>query len=170
MSGDARVSLEPLREEDREPMFAWINDRELVELNGPFAPVDRAAHDAWFDRIRAADDVEIFGIRIGDDRLIGSCQLNEIDREAGSAQLQIRIADRSMWGKGLGTEAVRGLLLHGFGELGLSRVGLQVIAGNDRAVRAYVKAGFRRTGTVPAGVEIDGEALDLIEMEARAGG
>ena len=61
---DARVSLEPLREEDSEPLFAWINDRELVVLNAPFAPVDRAAHDAWFDRIRAADDVEIFGIRI----------------------------------------------------------------------------------------------------------
>ena len=165
------IELTPLREADRDPLFEWINDHDLVVLNAPFEPVARSDHDRWFDRIRAADDVAIFAIRpAGEDRMIGTCQLNAIDRDAGTAQFQIRIGDRSTWGRGHGTEAVRTLVRHAFDELGLERVGLQVIAGNDRAVRAYEKAGFRRVGTVPGGVTIDGKPRDVIEMEILSGG
>ncbi len=49
-----RVRLTPLRDEDSDRLFAWINDRELVVSSAPFRPVARADHDAWFAAIRAA--------------------------------------------------------------------------------------------------------------------
>jgi RimJ/RimL family protein N-acetyltransferase len=168
----SRVALGPLRPEDSEPMFRWINDRELVQLNAPFKPVDRASHDEWFERIQRRDDVEIFAIRtVEGDRLVGSCQLNAIDREAGSCRLQVRIGEPEGRDRGYGTEAVRLLLRHAFDQLGLDRVELEVFATNRRAIRAYEKAGFGREGVEEGGAVIDGEPIDVVRMAAsREGG
>ncbi len=165
------MALEPLRDEDSDALFGWINDRELVVLNAPFEPVARPHHDLWFDWVRERDDVDIHGIRtIAGDKLIGSCQLNGIDREAGTCTLQIRIGDRSEWGRGRGTEAVGLLLERAFGDFGMREVRLDVLATNLRAIRAYEKAGFARTGVRPGGATIEGEAVDVIEMTAQGPG
>lgn len=159
------VRLAPLREEDAEDLFRWINDRELVVLNAPFKPVSWDEHLRWFERIRAAPDVQIFGIRRrDDDRLIGSCQLNGIDAGSQSCSLQIRIGERDAWGKGYGTEAVRLLVEHAFQDLGLQQVELEVFADNERAIRTYRKVGFREQGVRKAAAVIDGEPVDVIVM------
>jgi len=133
------ATLEPLRDEDSDALFAWINDRELVELSAVFHPVSRAEHDAWFASIRARDDVAIYAIR-EDGALVGTCQLI---MEGAEAELRIRIGVRSAQGRGIGTFAVAELVRRGFQELGLERIWLQVFAVNARAIRAYEKAGFR---------------------------
>jgi RimJ/RimL family protein N-acetyltransferase len=160
-----RVELTPLRDEDSDLLFAWINDRELVELSAPFEPVAREDHDAWFQSIRDRDDVEIFAIRLrDDDRLIGSCQLNRIDRRNLTCELQIRIGDLDAHGRGYGTEALRQLLGHAFGPLAMERVGLHVLDDNDAAIRAYEKVGFSREGVMRSGALIGGERRDLVVM------
>jgi RimJ/RimL family protein N-acetyltransferase len=143
------LSLQPLRDADSDTLFRWINDRELVEYSAVFRPVSRAEHDAWFAEVTGRDDVAIFAIR-EDGRLIGTCQLLVDGQEA---ELRIRIGEAAARGRGLGTEAVRALLRHAFGELGLTRVWLQVFRANTRAIRSYEKAGFTACG------EIGGEVL-----------
>jgi RimJ/RimL family protein N-acetyltransferase len=132
------ATLEPLRDEDSDALFAWINDRELVELSAVFRPVSRAEHDAWFHSVRTRDDVAIYAIR-EDGALVGTCQLILEGREA---ELRIRIGVRTAQGRGIGTWAVGELVRRGFEELGLERIWLQVFAVNARAIRAYEKAGF----------------------------
>ena len=162
---DGGVELAPLRDEDSEALFEWINDRDLVELSSPFEPVARADHDRWFESIRDRDDVEIFAIRLrGGDRLIGSCQLNRIDRRNRACELQIRIGEADARGRGHGGEAVRLLLAHAFGPLGMDRVGLHVLATNETAIRVYEKAGFEREGVLRRAALIDGERVDLVVM------
>lgn len=151
------LTLGPLRDEDSELLFAWINDRELVELSATFRPVSRAEHEAWFAAIRRRDDVAVFAIR-EDGRLVGTCQLLVAGDEA---ELRIRIGAADARGRGLGTEAVERLVRHGFGELGLRRIWLQVFAHNARAIRAYEKAGFTRCGERAGGA--------TLVMERRAG-
>jgi RimJ/RimL family protein N-acetyltransferase len=140
----AVLTLEPLRDEDSDALFAWINDRELVELSAVFRAVTRAEHDAWFASVRTRDDVAIHAIR-EDGALVGTCQLI---LEGAQAELRIRIGVRSAQSRGIGTWAVRELVRRGFEELGLERIWLQVFDVNTRAIRAYEKAGFRtvRTG------------------------
>jgi len=134
------LALEPLRDEDSDVLFAWINDRELVELSATFRPITRAEHDAWFASVLGREDVRIYALR-EDGRLVGTCQLIVAGDDA---ELRIRIGAPDARGRGLGTEAVRRLTAIGFGELGLRRVWLQVFAVNARAIRAYEKAGFAR--------------------------
>jgi len=133
------LALEPLRDEDSDALFAWINDRALVELSAVFRPVTREEHDTWFAQVRARDDVLIRAIR-EDGRLVGTCSLLV---DGDEAELRIRIGEADARGRGLGTEAVRMLTARGFGELGLRRIWLQVFRANTRAIRSYEKAGFR---------------------------
>jgi len=155
------VLLAPLREEDSDRLFAWINDRDLVISSAPFKPVERADHDAWFAAIRQRDDVRIFGIRV-DERLIGSCQLHSI--ADGSAELQIRIGERDQQGRGYGRAAVERLLAYAFGELRLRQVTLHVFESNAAARAVYGKTGFREVAAPPETVEIEGRAERVIQM------
>ena len=74
-------------------------------------------------------------------------------------------------GRGLGTDAVRTMARHLVRDLGHHRVVIDPAAANERAVRAYEKAGFRRVGVMreywrgPDGVWQDGVLLDLLASE-----
>ena len=164
------VVLTELRDDDSEVLFRWINDRELVLLSGAFEPVARAAHDAWFASVRTRSDTLIRAIRRDDGgELIGTCQLHAIDRTHGSAELRIRIGERTAWGSGHGTAALRLLLAEGFGALRLHRIWLQVLASNERARRAYRRVGFREEGVLRDGARIEGRYEDLVLMAILAG-
>ena len=169
MAAGSKVRLTHLRDEDSEALFRWINDRDLVVLNAPFKRVSPGEHARWFDEVRRRLDIEIFGIRLGDGALIGSCQLNAIDPARGECSLQIRIGEREAWGRGYGAEAVRLLLTYAFDELGLSLVRLEVFEDNERAINAYRKAGFREQGIRPRAAVIEGKPVDAIVMVAERG-
>ena len=44
------ICLRELSEQDSALLFEWINDRDLVSLSSTFRVVERAEHDAWFQR------------------------------------------------------------------------------------------------------------------------
>lgn len=160
-----KAVLTPLREDDLPRLLAWINDRELVELSAPFKPVSPEDHRAWIEAIGQRDDLALFAIRErGDGPAVGTCQLRNIDPRHGSADLTIRIGERSLWGRGLGTEAVRALVAHGFNKLGLNRIALHVFADNERAIRAYERAGFVREGLMREHSRIGGQCKDAVLM------
>ena len=157
------VEVTPLRPEDSALLLAWINDRKLVELSAPFRPILQAEHDAWFEQIQQSEGVRIFGIR-EDDRLVGSCQLHSIHPVHRSAELQIRIGAKDARGRGVGREAIEQLLRYGFDKLDLHRISLHVFSTNDRAIRSYEHAGFRREGLLREAAWIDGTWVDVLLM------
>jgi RimJ/RimL family protein N-acetyltransferase len=159
------VQLTALRDGDSDLLYDWINDREQVLMSAPYRPVHWADHNAWFASIRTRDDVEIFAIRLlADDRLIGTCQLHDIDHVHGTAELQIRIGVAEERGHGHGADAVRALLRHAFADLRLRRVGLHVFADNAAALTVYERAGFQREGVLRQAAFIDGSAVDVVVM------
>lgn len=146
-------------------MFDWINDRAQVLFNAPYKPVSLAQHEDWFTAIQRRDDVVIFGIRLLEsDKLIGSCQLHNINMVHRFAELQIRLGNVAERGKGLGTEALRLLLDFAFKDLNLHRVYLHVFGTNAAAIKMYEKVGFVREGVLSQAAYIDGEYLDVCVM------
>jgi len=92
---------------------------------------------------------------------IGECDLSEIDRRHGRAELGFLFA-RAHWGKGYGLEAARALVELGFGELGLARLWARFHAGNEGSKRILEKLGFAYEGTLKGHVVRDGERRDCI--------
>lgn len=97
-------------------------------------------------------------------RLLGEAFLNGVDLDHGDARLACGLYDPGMLGQGLGRRVVRLALAYAFEELGLHRVGLRVIAYNERAVRCYRACGFKEEGRLREAVFVDGKRYDDILM------
>lgn len=70
--------------------------------------------------------------------------------------------------RGLGTEALRLIVGHGFEQLGLHRISLKVFAFNPRARRVYEKAGFVVEGVLRDALRYDRAWVDEIVMSLLA--
>lgn len=79
-------------------------------------------------------------------RFIGSVGLHQIVREERRAKLAIGILSPDHLGRGLGTEAMRLGIAHGFEVLRLHRVAARVLDFNARAVAAFRGSGFTEEG------------------------
>ena len=97
-------------------------------------------------------------------RLIGTCAFSQLDGDNGSALFHITIGEKDAWGHGFGTEATELMLQHAFERLGLHRVALSVFAFNERAIRAYRKAGFILEGRARQSIWREGRYWDELQM------
>ena len=99
-----------------------------------------------------------------DHKHIGLVSLTNIDRSNGVAQCSILIGEKSLWGKGLGTEAILLILHHGFYTLGLTRIEARQLLSNRASVRLFEKCGFRIEGVLRKAVFKDGRHRDLNQL------
>ena len=98
------------------------------------------------------------------DRLIGTCAFSQLDGENGSALYHITIGESDAWGQGFGTEATQLMLDLAFGTLALHRIALYVFEFNERAIRAYRRAGFVIEGRSRESILRDGRWWDELAM------
>lgn len=75
-------------------------------------------------------------------RLIGDTFFHNLNKADRRGLLALGILDPSLLGQGIGTRMLNLLLDHGFGAMGLHRIGLRVVEYNARAIAAYKKVGF----------------------------
>lgn len=105
-------------------------------------------------------------------RLIGEIRLDNVDLHDRRASMAVAIFDPTLLGKGLGSEAIILLLRHAFADLQLHRIGVRVLAYNQRAIRAYEKRGFviegrEREAALVNGSWHDDVMMGLLEHEFR---
>jgi len=160
---ESRAALRPVRRDDKDALYRWITNRELLLLNAPYLPVGEGAHEKWFESVLSGrNDAFFFMIEESEThKTIGSCQLFNINWIHRNAELQIRIGESAFHGKGYGSEAVRLLVDFGFKDLHLHRIYLHVFSSNTRAIKAYEKCGFTREGVLKEAAYIDGEYVDV---------
>ncbi|HUG49286.1 MAG TPA: GNAT family protein [Candidatus Limnocylindria bacterium] len=162
-----RVFLRAGERDDIPTFVGWFNDGETTSFLLMRAPMSQAAEEGWFDRMLAAQgrDGYFFVIcLLGGGQPIGTIGLFELDEINGSAGVGISIGEKSLWGKGFGTDALQALLDFGFGELRLERIWLDVYDYNVRGRRSYEKCGFVPEGTKRRGVYRRGEYSDVLLM------
>jgi RimJ/RimL family protein N-acetyltransferase len=140
--------LRPLEREDAPAIIGWLNDPEVTRTLLWHRPINLAAEEAFIESAYARDRTDLLlGIALVEsDELIGSCGLREVDARARHASFGIVIGAKERWGQGLGSEAVRLIVEVGFARLNLNRIWLLVHEDNERGIRAYERAGFRREG------------------------
>lgn len=164
INGD-KVSLRPITEEDTDLIVRWRNDPAVQRFFIFREPFTRELHLNWMRTRVAAGQVIQYIIMTADEHIaVGSVYYRDIDPSAESAEYGIFIGEEAARGMGLGTETATLFTRFGFDVLGLRRIVLKVLGGNDIARRSYEKAGFKHERTAPAAVTADGEALDVIYM------
>lgn len=165
MNQEPKVVLCGFQESDREQLFRWINDRELVRLSAAFRPISKPEHDAWFDSLGKNPTRIIFSIRDSETQnLIGSVQIINLNTTHRNGEMVIRIGDSKYHGKGYGSAALRALLDYAWDTLNLHRLSAHVFRTNVRAITAYKKVGFVEEGILREGAFIEGEWKDVVVM------
>ena len=142
------VRLRTVDPADAAAQHRWFNDLDVTRYLAWRYPVSLDALTARLHVTSSFADAR-FSIEARDTgELVGYGALRGATPESRNAELDLVIGERTVWGRGLGTDAARTLCAVGFGTLGLHRVHLWVMTEHAAAIRAYEKAGFEREGVV----------------------
>jgi RimJ/RimL family protein N-acetyltransferase len=166
-----KVALGPLRHELVPFYLKWVNDFEVVRtLTSRLRPTTRETAESWYDWASKVEGEAVYFTiyERSTTRPIGVLHLHDIDPFHRTARYTIWIGEKDCWGKGYGTEATILALEYGFTGLGLHNIWLDVVSCNERALRAYERAGFRLVGRRREAYCLGGKAYDRVYMECLA--
>jgi UDP-4-amino-4,6-dideoxy-N-acetyl-beta-L-altrosamine N-acetyltransferase len=164
-----RVTLRRMTVADTDTVLRWRRDASVLTQLFSDAPPTREAHLRWLADVEARGDRHEFVIVERESRrAVGTIGLGQIDRRHRRAEYGVLIGEPDARGKGLAAEASRLLLRYAFGELGLHRVFLNVLADNEAALRLYERLGFKTEGCLRQHVSKGGRLRDVIVMAVLA--
>ncbi|MEU4568397.1 GNAT family protein [Micromonospora sp. NPDC023956] len=144
-----RVLLRPFLDDDLPALRTALADPEVVRLTGSTG----VAHDEeglrrWYaGRNAQTDRLDLAVVDRATGACVGEVVLNQWDAHNRSCNFRTLIGPAGR-DRGLGTEAVRLVVGHGFERLGLHRISLEVYHLNPRARRVYEKVGFVAEGVL----------------------
>ncbi|MER7054736.1 MULTISPECIES: GNAT family protein [unclassified Streptomyces] len=164
LTGD-RTVLRPFTEADADRMWEIINDPEVEHFTGsPGHELTPGVLRDWYgSRSAQPDRLDLAVTDPADGELLGEVVLNEWAPEERSCTFRTLMGARGR-GRGIGTEATRLIIGHGFEELGLHRIELEAYGYNHRALRVYEKVGFVTEGVRREVEWRDGAWVDEVLM------
>ena len=170
-----KVALGPLRRELLPLYQAWINDFAVTRtLLFAMRPVSAEAEEQWYLGASgglpadSSSNITFTAYERPTLRPVGTSGLTEIDHRLRRANFGIVLGARDCWGKGYGTETARLVLEYGFTALNLHNIMLTTQSFNERAIRAYMRAGFREFGRRREAHWLAGRAYDVVYMDCLA--
>jgi RimJ/RimL family protein N-acetyltransferase len=167
-----RVQLRRHVAGNRAAFQRWYADPEIAYLlRHDLTPLSERQSRGYFDTVILPLSLQgyCFAIHTNDaGELIGTTALTDAGPEHPNAALfRIVIGEKWAWEQGFGTEATSLVVDQAFEELGLDEVQLEVFRHNPRAISAYRKVGFQRTGAHTEYIPPNGDPLHVVEMAIR---
>ncbi|MFQ6060818.1 MAG: GNAT family N-acetyltransferase [Thermoplasmata archaeon] len=159
-----KVLLRPFERSDLAKSIEWLNDPEIMRLLGRRSPISMAEEEKRYEDYLKSGKSEIFAVMERNGSHIGNIGLYRIDKINRKASLGIVIGEKDLWGRGYGSDAILTILRYAFKDLGLHKVSLRVFRANRRAIKSYMRCGFRREGVEREEVFKNGRFHDLFVM------
>ncbi|MGF1455418.1 MAG: GNAT family N-acetyltransferase [Alphaproteobacteria bacterium] len=146
------VGLRAIEREDLPTLLTWRNDPSLRQYFRESRELSSDHQMRWYEGtvLGAPDRTRMFAIEsVSGGALLGACGLTTLDWQRRHGELSLYIGlDRVYCDSVMAPEAARLLLGHGFRDLGLHRIWVEVYA-HDRPKLALMKAlGLRHEGTL----------------------
>ncbi|GHO79139.1 acetyltransferase [Ktedonobacter sp. SOSP1-85] len=156
------VTLRPLETTDLDTWYTWEYNMELAMLAGWIPLLARTAFKQKFEqRINEPKgEMKYFAIDY-ESQFVGVLQLAEIDHYEKRAAISIIIGPKELWGRGIGSTALRLLLDYAFTVQGLERVYSEVYGFNTRSQRLMERTGFQKEGILRQHTLQNGKRQDL---------
>ena len=128
----------------------WYADHDIARLlRHDLRPLSYVQSLVYFDTVILPSSARGLTFAIHDletDELIGTTGLTDIEHRTRSCYFRIVIGESRYWNRGYGQETIRLMMRHAFEDLELDHVNLEVFDYNERAMAAYERVGFVRTG------------------------
>ncbi|MCA8967592.1 MAG: GNAT family N-acetyltransferase [Kofleriaceae bacterium] len=165
------VRLRPIEEADVDDILGWVNDPEIIGNIAAFSghAFTREQELTWVRSVRVSRTEVVFSIlAAAGGHYLGQCGIHQIHDRSKVGRLACIIANRAEMGRGYGSAAIRALLDHAFGPLGLHKVWLMVFAHNTRGRGIYGRIGFREEGVLREEYFHEGGWHDMVRMSMLA--
>ncbi|MFF1449407.1 GNAT family N-acetyltransferase [Streptomyces sp. NPDC058274] len=165
----AKTVLRPFTEDDAVGMAGIIEDPDVIRFTfEPSTDLTLERLRSWYGSRGDSDDrLDLAVTDRATGELLGEVVLYDWDPRNRSCTFRTLIGPRGR-GRGIGTEATRLIVGHGFEQLGLHRIALEVYGHNHRARRVYEKVGFVTEGVRREAQLRDGEWTDEVLMSLLA--
>src|SRR4051794_5371354 len=148
----------------------WVNQVEVTVGTDGLGILTPETEREWLQRVMKEDaerrpaSASFTVYDRSDLTPVGTTGLFRIDHRDRTAEFGIELGERR--GRGLGTEAARLKLDWAFTVLSLHNVMLRAFATNERALRSYLRAGFREIGRRREAALVRGAFVDEVYMDA----
>lgn len=146
MAGGAEVRLRPARRADWDLIRGWLQRADIEAWWGPRTATEAEVNIALNSRHALCRIIEADGVPVGYAHAVDATAWGEElpqDLPAGTWDLDLFIASEEHRGKGVGQAALAELKQEVFSTTLATAVCVFPSIRNERAVRAYEKAGFR---------------------------
>jgi len=167
IKGD-KIHLIPATLDDRQRIYKWCFHSETTKCHsGPpdypeisiptfeeFCDSDEGGYTEYYFTGEKPDDGRGFLI-MNKDKAVGFISYCSFHLGAGIAELDIWIKDEANCGNGFGVDALISLGNYLNEEMGVYELIIAPSVRNPRAIRAYEKAGFKRTDKAMSGFLLD---------------
>lgn len=168
----ARCSIRLCTLDDVSPRYvAWLEDPEVNRyLETRFSPQTLDSVAAFVTSQLEHPASYLFAICAADGGAhVGNVKVGPVNPHHGFADVSYFLGERSAWGKGIGTEAVRLATRFGFERLGLHRLQAGLYAGNVGSRRVLEKAGYVLEASLRKQLRSDAGWEDHLYFGALAG-
>ena len=156
----ANLHLRALGSDDvTERYVGWLNDPAVNALSSRLDRRSDAAACRHYLSTRAPEEV-VLGMFLPDIGHVGNVKYGPIDRRNSRADISVMIGELSVWGKGVGREAVYLVTRNLFQHEGLNRV--DAGSGNPAFVRLVQSIGWKLEGVQRERVNIGGRLIDWV--------
>ncbi len=160
-----RVYLRPLTRQDLIYLRKWSEDAEIRGLIGEVTSMSEADSERLLKEVYDDSSREWFVVVIKkNNQVIGEAGLLRMFPAWRTTDISVIIGDKQEWEKGYGTETILLLLNRAFKQLDFHRVAIGVVGFNQRAIRFWEKAGFRKEGVHRDEYYYDGKYYDFVMM------
>jgi RimJ/RimL family protein N-acetyltransferase len=158
------LRLRPPRPDETAEISAWFEDMEVTRFLKLRYPPSVEMEKEFMDRT-ARDPSTIWWAVEHDGRLVGGTGIHAIDWKNGFGTTGTVLADKSVWGKGLGRELMQLRADYAFTQTPLRALRSGYLQGNVASARAQKSAGYKEVGRWRDDVFVDGKWIDHILTE-----
>ncbi len=165
-----KVFIRPFKKKDLLILIKWLKDPEVNKfLSSDFSDLDIKKEERWFREMSLSVNDFVFAIdTFKEKKHIGVCGLHKINWQKKKAEFGIAIGNKNYWGKEYGKDATEAIIKFAFKILGLECLTLSVYKYNKRAIKAYMKCGFKIKEILVRDHLYNGIFWDTIIMELGA--
>jgi len=161
------ISLRPLTPDDiTDTYLSWFKDTVVTQFLEA-RDITREEAISFMEHGREEGIRFMYAIcEAATGKHIGNLKLGDINRETGVSDLVTVIGDRSAWGKGYATEAIKQGMALAFDEHDLRKLSGAIYEHNTGSVKAYLRAGWVIEGALHGHIVRDGRVQDRILVSA----
>ena len=155
-----KCTLRPPRKDEAETYVGWLKDPDVIRYTLRVGPMSIWQEEDFIKRVAGESDAISWVIEV-EGRPVGWTSVGGIHWRNGNGEGGIVIGDKSLWRRGIATEAIALRTRFCFRELNLHKIRTRVYMENEASKRALMKAGYVQYGIQREEAFRDGRYHDI---------